>query len=238
MHFCRFGVCTIMTNTLDRDWETSIYNETSYHSSTVNCTIQLTLWKVFYSVNTNIHHLKIKWEIFYVVLSTIVQYDHPVMLMGCCLINSFYQDNNSMQIMNIYKTQFMVCLQISSQFKHLYTLYKMQILIIGGNGYIGSYLKNTLKQWFIVHTLGITCGKDTNIVMDMKDLTSDIISKYNTVILLGGNSSTKSCSNAISSLKNNVENFMHILSLIENQKFIYASSSSVYGNTDTNTGTC
>jgi nucleoside-diphosphate-sugar epimerase len=54
------------------------------------------------------------------------------------------------------------------------------------------------------------------------------------VILLAGHSSVKMCDrDMVSSFNNNVVNFINLLSKISlDQKFIYASSSSVYGNTN------
>ena len=56
---------------------------------------------------------------------------------------------------------------------------------------------------------------------------------FDVVILLAGHSSVKMCdTDMMSSFNNNVDNFIKLVSkLNKNQKFIYASSSSVYGHT-------
>lgn len=115
----------------------------------------------------------------------------------------------------------------------------MKILIIGGCGYIGSYLYLLLSnngfsldtvdlEWF-----GNVINKD-NYVVDFKYLTDDFLKSYDIIILLAGHSSVEMCKNMLSSFNNNVVNFIHLLGKIGKQKFIYASSSSIYGQT----GTC
>jgi nucleoside-diphosphate-sugar epimerase len=75
-----------------------------------------------------------------------------------------------------------------------------------------------------------------NIKQNYKDLTKEDIARFDNVILLAGHSSVKMCeSNMIGCFKNNVQYFVELLSKIsKNQKFIYASSSSVYGNVNRN----
>lgn len=110
-------------------------------------------------------------------------------------------------------------------------------LIIGGCGYIGSHLYTFLKN------------KDQNIsTVDLelfgnfinsknKKENYDLLSKkylrkFKNIILLAGYSSVKMCEGKMSdSFNNNVVNFINLLEKIEDQKFIYASSSSVYGDT-------
>ena len=112
-----------------------------------------------------------------------------------------------------------------------------KILLLGGCGYIGSRLYNYLNKYYDVTSIdNEQFGKviDTNIKKDIKDITENTLKDFNVIILLCGNSSVKMCENKIMKTFNeNVKNFVHILSMIKaHQKFIYASSSSVYGNYD------
>lgn len=100
------------------------------------------------------------------------------------------------------------------------------ILIIGGNGYIGSYLSGFLKtSGFFVDVYG-SRNSDYNI------LTKEFLSPYQYIILLAGHSSVAACNGELkSSWNNNVRNFSNLVQKMHiNQKLIYASSSSVYGN--------
>jgi nucleoside-diphosphate-sugar epimerase len=110
-----------------------------------------------------------------------------------------------------------------------------KILLIGGSGYIGSYLKQKLPytitsvdiEWF---------NNNESIKIDFNDLEESKIVQYDVVILLAGHSSVKMClDDYTNAFNNNVVNFINILKKIEKInkriKFIYASSSSVYGKT-------
>ena len=112
-----------------------------------------------------------------------------------------------------------------------------KILLIGGCGYIGSRLFQVLSdkhdvdsvdaEWYGNHI------NKLNVVKDFGTLTKDELVPYDVVILLAGHSSVKMCvDNAIPTLKNNVVNFVNLLEKLDKkQMFIYASSSSVYGDT-------
>ena len=100
-------------------------------------------------------------------------------------------------------------------------------LLIGHHGYIGSRLIQEIDadgidiNWF-------RGGKED---IDFKDLSKSYYSEFDNIILLAGHSSVKmSESNLSSCFNNNVRNFIHLLEKIDNQKLIYASSSSVYGS--------
>lgn len=110
-----------------------------------------------------------------------------------------------------------------------------KILLIGSSGYIGSFLKENLPyditsidiEWF---------NNNESIKIDFNNLEESKIAKYDVVILLAGHSSVKMClGDYTNAFNNNVVNFLNILKKIENInkriKFIYASSSSVYGKT-------
>ena len=117
-----------------------------------------------------------------------------------------------------------------------------KILIIGGNGYIGTRLYEYLsideenmqsdKDIDIIDTCWFGKVIEDTIVEDYRNKTSEFFSKYDTIILLAGHSSVKmSEGNLNSCFKNNVTNYIQLLEkLNDKQKFIYASSSSVYGS--------
>lgn len=110
-------------------------------------------------------------------------------------------------------------------------------LIIGGCGYIGSHLyKFLLDKGLNTETVDLELfGNYTNPKnkkINYNNLTKKYLKKYNNIILLAGYSSVKMCEGKMSeTFNNNVVNFVNLLNNIEDQKFIYASSSSVYGKT-------
>lgn len=70
-----------------------------------------------------------------------------------------------------------------------------------------------------------------NFILDYRNLTSEFLAKYDTIVLLAGHSSVPMANNSDpnSTFKNNVDNFLVLLSKLHaGQKFIYAGSSSVY----------
>ena len=102
-----------------------------------------------------------------------------------------------------------------------------KILLIGGNGYIGSKLQEVLE----VDVVDTNWFNDKGNGEDFKDFTSRHYSDYNTIILLAGHSSVKmSEGNLNSCFNNNVRNFIDLIEKLDKQKLIYASSSSVYGS--------
>lgn len=111
------------------------------------------------------------------------------------------------------------------------------ILVIGGEGYIGSRLVDWLKPIsrhnITVWDRGYYGHLPPTPSFDMKYLSKDMLSIYDTVILLAGHSSVALCSNDPNgSFVNNIVNFQSLLSKLHpDTKFIYASSASVYGST-------
>ena len=102
-----------------------------------------------------------------------------------------------------------------------------EILLIGGNGYIGSRLQQSLD----VDVVDTNWFNDEGSGEDFKDLTSKHYDDYDTVILLAGHSSVKmSEGNLNSCFNNNVRNFIDLIEKLDGQRLIYASSSSVYGS--------
>ena len=114
-----------------------------------------------------------------------------------------------------------------------------KVLIIGGNGYIGTKLYQYLISYqggtgYLVDVID-TCwfgqSIEETIVKDYKTMSKEFYSEYETIILLAGHSSVKmSEASSNSCFKNNVQNFIELLDKLTTQKFIYASSSSVYGS--------
>lgn len=101
----------------------------------------------------------------------------------------------------------------------------MNILVIGHKGYIGSRLWEFLKD----KDLSVT-GCDIINQQHYANLTLEFLSTFNVVILLAANSSVKSCKNNFDSLNNNVTFVIELAKKLNpTQKFIYMSSSSVYG---------
>lgn len=104
----------------------------------------------------------------------------------------------------------------------------MKILIIGGEGYIGTHLSKHLStQGLEVQTYG-------NRKLDYNELGREYLSKFSHIVLLAGHSSVQCCLGPLESpWKNNVRNFKNLIDKTDNrQTIIYASSASVYGAKD------
>lgn len=112
-----------------------------------------------------------------------------------------------------------------------------KILIIGGCGYIGSRLFIYLiKKGYKVDTVDLewfgNYVNPKNMKCDYRNLTKSFLNKYYAIILLAGFSSVQMCIGRMKdTFRNDVENFILLLEKLNLQKFIYASSSSIYGNT-------
>lgn len=112
----------------------------------------------------------------------------------------------------------------------------MKILIIGNRGYVGSLLESHLKtnENYFVEGLDLCLfNHPTNetVLIDYNQVNQNYLKFYDVVILLAGHSSVKMCEgDIIYPYNNNVRNFINLVSkLNKGVKFIYASSSSVYG---------
>lgn len=107
----------------------------------------------------------------------------------------------------------------------------MNILVIGGKGYIGSYLLPHLKST----GLRVDCFGDRS--NDYNKLTSEFLKQYDNIILLAGHSSVQMCIGDVRSpWHNNVRNFINLVEKTSvDTRIIYASSASVYGNLNTGT---
>ena len=112
-----------------------------------------------------------------------------------------------------------------------------KILVIGGNGYIGSRLIHDLQYIHDVQSVDVCWfGKNLGFSneIDYNLLTTDYVAKFDVIILLAGHSSVKMCIGDInSSWRNNVSNFTTLVNKLDKaQLLIYASSGSVYGITN------
>ena len=115
-----------------------------------------------------------------------------------------------------------------------------KILLLGGTGYCGSALDRhlTLAGHDVVSVdleMRGNGGNEDNIKMDYADLSQSILSEYPVIILLAAHSTVARClDDPMGAIENNVVNPAFLLTKLEGQKFIYASSGSVtYGQTFT-----
>lgn len=124
------------------------------------------------------------------------------------------------------------------------------ILIIGGNGYIGvalvDYLtlKNNCKITIVdpcyytekdvfLPSAHMSDFEICYINCKYQELSKEFFREFSVIILLAGQGSVSNSSNMLNVIDNNIRNFAWLLDLITiDQKLIYASSSSVYGQTD------
>lgn len=102
----------------------------------------------------------------------------------------------------------------------------MSTLIIGGSGYIGSRLSEFFTANNLEHKVYGNRTQDYNL------LTEQDLDPYRYIVLLAGNSSVPGCRGDLKSpWNNNVRNFDNLVKKLRHyQKLIYASSSSVYGD--------
>ena len=146
------------------------------------------------------------------------------------------QHITTIDLLNSEALRIMENITLASEINPIFLNYSLQlfekILIIGGNGYIGTSLYEYLIKKYNVDIMDIEWGENVKYVMDYKNITTDIIKEYDTIILLAGNSGVNNSTDMISTFTNNVSNFVNLLSKIEKQKLIYASSASIYGNSD------
>jgi nucleoside-diphosphate-sugar epimerase len=109
------------------------------------------------------------------------------------------------------------------------------VLIIGGNGYVGSRLRQVLAQIYTISSVDCCWYNydETSNRIDYHKLTQEYLEQFDAVILLAGHGSVASCNGDIQSpWLNNVTNFTDLTAKLswKNIPLIYASSASVYGN--------
>jgi len=108
-----------------------------------------------------------------------------------------------------------------------------KVLILGGNGYIGSRLRQVLGDHHFVKSndCGWFAYDEDSDSRDYHKLTREELAEFEVIIVLAGHSSVPSCQGALPGpWLNNVTNFTDLLDKTDNQLIIYASSASVYGN--------
>jgi nucleoside-diphosphate-sugar epimerase len=110
----------------------------------------------------------------------------------------------------------------------------MSVLIIGGVGYVGSALfRGLTASGFEVDTVDQELRGNRvngrNVRADFQHLTASFLGKYSTIILLAGHSNVgQSVKDPYGAFDNNLVSFKTLLSKLNNQRLIYASSSSIY----------
>jgi nucleoside-diphosphate-sugar epimerase len=112
-----------------------------------------------------------------------------------------------------------------------------QILLIGGEGYIGSALVGylvsngcciTSVDWNRgTHKRPVICIQE-----DYRNLKAQFLSRYDSIILLAGHTSVRSAAvDCAGAFANNLVGFYNLIEMVNTQKFIYASTAGIYSGT-------
>lgn len=107
----------------------------------------------------------------------------------------------------------------------------MKILLIGGNGYVGSKIYAALKDQYDILSIDLCLfGKDLGYSTKVNYANIYNVAQHDVIICLAGHSSVQmSQFDSLRSWENNVTNFISLCEkLNSSQKLIYASSASVY----------
>lgn len=106
----------------------------------------------------------------------------------------------------------------------------MNILLLGGSGYIGSKFFSKCKSKYTITSIDLNLFQSTEYSYRL-NYKNAVIKDYDVIICLAGHSSVSMCEHSPQrSWTNNVDNFRKLCDNISNQKLIYASSASVYGS--------
>lgn len=112
----------------------------------------------------------------------------------------------------------------------------MKILITGGCGYIGSALYHHLNNKYVVETLDLewfgNYSNPNNLIADFANLPKSYYDKFDVILHTASHSSVPLCKDVYASFDNNVTKLIELTKKLKKQKFIYASSSCVYVESD------
>lgn len=113
---------------------------------------------------------------------------------------------------------------------------KKKLLLTGGCGYIGSAVYHYLRDKYEIDTVDLewfgNFNKKKNFKEDFDSLSYNFIGKYDVIFHTASNSSVPLCKDIYRSFENNVTKFIDFTKKLRKQKFIYASSSCVYVQSD------
>jgi nucleoside-diphosphate-sugar epimerase len=106
----------------------------------------------------------------------------------------------------------------------------MNILLLGGSGYIGSKFYQTHKNKYNITSIDLNLFQTTDYSKELNYVNVPI-DRYDVILCLAGHSSVQMCEYSPQrSWANNVDNFRKLCDNLSDQKLIYASSASVYGS--------
>ena len=108
------------------------------------------------------------------------------------------------------------------------------ILIIGGTGYIGSAIySHVVDRYEKIDTIDMEYRgnfvNNSNLRTDYNHITANKLRNYDVIILLAGHSNVKqSVADPFGAIDNNLCKFVNLIAKLDQQKLLYASSSSIY----------
>jgi len=112
----------------------------------------------------------------------------------------------------------------------------MKVLITGGCGYIGSAVHHYLKHKYAFETLDLmwfgNFNNPNNIQADFADMPKSFYDQFGAIVHTASHSSVPLCKDIHGSFDNNVTKLLELTKKLTHQKFIYASSSCVYVESD------
>lgn len=112
----------------------------------------------------------------------------------------------------------------------------MKLLITGGCGYIGSAVHYHLRSKYAIETVDLqwfgNFNNPNNIVSDFDSLPKSFYDQFDVIFHTASHSSVPLCKDIHASFDNNVTKLLALTKKLNKQKFIYASSSCVYVESD------